>query len=474
MSGEEIPAPSAGPVAASMRESRWAGPVADAVVPLAGLLACALAVGAMVAVAGAPGPGPAAVLAVALWAVHRSLARTFAAVPAGRPHWPRRLFLWLLTVAIVHLLATLAGLATGGWTAPLALLAAGAVALPAAECLAGRLGAVIRARHLPAVRIAVLGAGEHGRRLLARLRELPDVRLVGIFDERRDRVPPAIDGLAVRDLGDLEQLVRAGAVDRVLIALPAGARLRIEAWARRLRRLPVSVGFVPDPGPAWYEGRPLEPFHGLAVVDLARQPLSGPGRIAKDLFDRTAAALLLAFTAPLFALVALAVRLDSPGPVFHRQKRWGFDGRPFHVLKFRTFRSEACDDGTGPKLRHAAAADPDITRIGRFLRRWSLDELPQLLNVLRGEMSLVGPRPHAVAHDEHYARLLGDYMARLRVKPGITGWAQVNGARGEIRTLADMERRVRLDLEYIENWTFLWDLEILLRTLLVGLRDPRA
>lgn len=449
-------------------------PVADVLAPLLRLFACALAVTAMLAVAGGPAAGPAAVLTVALWAVHGTLARSFAHVPPGRLRWPRHLFLWVLAVALVVLLAVLAGLDPGGGAGLFALLAAGALALPAAEALAERLAAAVRARADGAVRVAVLGAGEHGARLLARLRGLAEVRVVGVFDERRERVPPALDGLPVRDLDALERAIREGDVDRVLIALPAGAHRRIEAWAGRLRRLPVAVGFVPDPGPAWFEERPLARLHGIAVVDLARQPLSGPGRLLKEAFDRSAAALMLAFTAPLMLLVALAVRLDSPGPVLHRQKRWGFDGRPFELLKFRTFRAEACDDGTGAKLRHASAGDPDITRVGRFLRRWSLDELPQLLNVLRGEMSLVGPRPHAVAHDEHYARLVGDYLARLRVKPGITGWAQVNGARGEIRTLADMERRVRLDLEYIENWTFLWDLEILLRTLLVGLRDPHA
>jgi exopolysaccharide biosynthesis polyprenyl glycosylphosphotransferase len=208
-------------------------------------------------------------------------------------------------------------------------------------------------------------------------------------------------------------------------------------------------------------------------------PKAGPrpaGRTArriKDLLDRGIAALALLFLAPLFLLVALAIRLDSRGPGFYRQQRHGLDGRVIRVWKFRSMRVERCDDGSGVVLQ-ATRRDPRITRVGALLRRSSLDELPQLINVLTGEMSLVGPRPHAVAHNEFYAPLIERYGERHRVKPGITGWAQVNGLRGETDTLGKMARRVEHDLYYIENWSLRLDLIILLRTLLVGFVHPEA
>jgi putative colanic acid biosysnthesis UDP-glucose lipid carrier transferase len=169
------------------------------------------------------------------------------------------------------------------------------------------------------------------------------------------------------------------------------------------------------------------------------------------------------------------VRLTSPGPAFYRRRRHGLNGAAIEVLKFRTMRADACDEGAaGAPFRQARRGDPRVTPLGRLLRRTSLDELPQFINVLRGEMSVVGPRPHALAHGEAMAPLVDAYVARHRVKPGITGWAQVNGLRGETDTLEKMERRLEHDLHYIENWSLSLDLRIILRTLLVGFRDPNA
>jgi putative colanic acid biosynthesis UDP-glucose lipid carrier transferase len=172
--------------------------------------------------------------------------------------------------------------------------------------------------------------------------------------------------------------------------------------------------------------------------------------------------------------VAVLVRTGSPGPALYRQRRYGFDNRPIEVLKFRTMYVERCDGADTGEVVMARRQDPRVTPIGRLLRRTSLDELPQFLNVLKGEMSIVGPRPHAVAHNERYAGLIDGYLARHRGKPGITGWAQVNGLRGEADTLARMQERVRYDLHYIENWSLLLDLRIILRTLLVGFSHPNA
>jgi putative colanic acid biosynthesis UDP-glucose lipid carrier transferase len=207
--------------------------------------------------------------------------------------------------------------------------------------------------------------------------------------------------------------------------------------------------------------------NGVPLLDLLQKPFSRWGYLVKALEDYVLGTLLLIPAAPLMLMIAIVVRLDSPGPVLFRQERYGFNNRTIEILKFRTMRAERDDEGQGQALQ-ARRGDPRLTRVGRWLRRTSLDELPQLLNVLRGDMSIVGPRPHMVAHNEQYANLIDTYLGRHRVKPGITGWAQVNGLRGETDTLAKMEGRIQHDLYYIENWSLGFDLQILARTLLVG------
>jgi exopolysaccharide biosynthesis polyprenyl glycosylphosphotransferase len=204
------------------------------------------------------------------------------------------------------------------------------------------------------------------------------------------------------------------------------------------------------------------------------EPGAGDTLRVKDALDRVLAASALLFLAPLFVAIAAAIRLDSRGPAFYRQQRHGLNGRIIHVLKFRSMRSDRCDDGGSGVVRQATRQDPRITRVGHWLRRSSLDELPQLINVLRGDMSLVGPRPHAVSHNQHYAQLIHRYDERNRVKPGITGWAQVNGLRGETDTVEKMARRIEHDLHYVENRSLRLDLAILLKTLRVGFVHPEA
>jgi exopolysaccharide biosynthesis polyprenyl glycosylphosphotransferase len=178
--------------------------------------------------------------------------------------------------------------------------------------------------------------------------------------------------------------------------------------------------------------------------------------------------------APLMLLIALLVRLASRGPALYRQRRYGFNNEVIEVFKFRTMYADSCDMPSAGDVAQARRDDPRVTRIGGFLRRTSLDELPQFLNVLNGTMSIVGPRPHAVAHNERYAHVIDEYLARHRVKPGITGWAQVNGLRGETDTIDKMEKRVAYDLYYIEHWSLAFDLRIILRTLFVGFTHPNA
>ena len=206
------------------------------------------------------------------------------------------------------------------------------------------------------------------------------------------------------------------------------------------------------------------------MVRIHRRPIVGWGAVVKPAFDRALAGLALIVLAPVFAFIALAIKLESKGPVFFRQRRHGMCGQTIVVWKFRTM--QVMEDGD--VVRQASKADDRVTRVGRVLRRTSLDELPQLINVLNGSMSIVGPRPHAIAHDEHYGALLPTYSRRSIVRPGITGWAQINGLRGETRTPAEMAARVHHDLWYVANWSFWLDLRIILLTPVYGLVHKNA
>ena len=325
--------------------------------------------------------------------------------------------------------------------------------------------------------VAVVGAGEPGRRLIAHLNARPQsgVRLIGLFDDRRTRIQQGdVEGVPVRGtVDDLLRLSRSEGVDLVIVALPWSADARLLEILARLRQAPLDVQLAPDSiGYRLFERR-FESLGGAPMLNVFERPLSGWSRVLKAVEDRTLAALLLLLAAPIMIAVAIAVRLDSPGPALFRQRRWGFNNNEIVVRKFRTMRLDA-DGAAADQAPHARRGDARVTRVGAFLRRTSLDELPQLLNVLEGSMSLVGPRPHAVAHNERYAREIDQYYARHRVKPGITGWAQVHGLRGETDTPDKMAKRVEYDLYYIDNWSLLLDLRILLMTLAVGLVHRNA
>jgi Undecaprenyl-phosphate glucose phosphotransferase len=229
-----------------------------------------------------------------------------------------------------------------------------------------------------------------------------------------------------------------------------------------LRVLPVPVRLIADATAREILQHPQRSLGGVVSFELQRPPLTAGERAAKRAFDIAAATAGLLAIAPLLLAISFAVWIESPGPVLFRQTRGGFNGRAFHILKFRTMR--VMEDG--PTIIQATSNDHRLTRIGRWLRRSSMDELPQLINVLRGDMSLVGPRPHALAHDVQYSRLISNYPYRHHVRPGITGWAQVNGFRGETPTVDKMRQRVELDLWYATNWSFWLDLRILFWTVL--------
>ena len=332
-----------------------------------------------------------------------------------------------------------------------------------------------KAGHL-ARNIVVIGAGEHGQRFVEHVRRTdPGVRLVGLFDDRRDRVPDYISGYPVLgSVDDVVPFVRDNQIDQVVIALPWNAEDRMLDWIGKLRSLAVDVRLSPDTIGYQLPNHGVSDLGGVPLLNVMEKPLSGWNAIVKDLEDRLLAFLILCMISPLMLLIGAAVRLTSKGPAFFCQKRYGFNNEVIEVYKFRSMYVDDCDDGAGKTLQQAKKDDSRITPLGAFLRRTSLDELPQFINVLKGDMSIVGPRPHAVAHNEHYAGLIDQYLARHRVKPGITGWAQVNGLRGETETVDKMQKRVQFDLFYIENWSLALDFKIILLTLCVGFSNPNA
>lgn len=314
-------------------------------------------------------------------------------------------------------------------------------------------------------RVAVYGSGAVASRVE---RHLADpalcVAFAGRFDDRSDatRQEPgaeAPDG----SLADLVVAARAGTVDQIVIALPQSASGRTDGIVRRLEHLPVRISIVTHIASDIVAEGPAHRVASLGPVGLLTvkgKPLDGWGTVVKAAEDYVLGAVLLLLALPVMALVALAVRLDSPGPIIFRQRRRGLNSEVFEVLKFRTMR--VLEDGA--TVTQARRGDPRVTRVGRYLRASSLDELPQLWNVLRGEMSLVGPRPHAVAHDDHFSELIRRYPSRQQVKPGITGLAQVRGHRGETETPEKMQARLEQDLAYVAGWSLWLDLEILALT----------
>lgn len=253
--------------------------------------------------------------------------------------------------------------------------------------------------------------------------------------------------------------VTAGA-RKVLVQLPTTHLSLIDDLSEHLRRLPIPSMIVTDEWLARAFQRPAALNGKITAFQLLAPPLNLLQRAQKRALDLSTASLGLLLLSPLMMLVALAVKVDSPGPVLFRQRRLGFNGREFQIFKFRSMR--VLEDGG--QVRQAARNDDRVTRIGRFIRASSIDELPQLLNVLHGDMSLIGPRPHAIAHDDHFDKLISDYSLRRHMKPGLTGWAQVNGHRGETPTTAHMSARVEHDLWYIANWSIWLDIWIMLRT----------
>jgi Undecaprenyl-phosphate glucose phosphotransferase len=322
-------------------------------------------------------------------------------------------------------------------------------------------------------RVAVVGSGEPAQRLIEWLHAnaADIVRVVGVFDDRRGREPDRVglSGLIRGTTQDLIDYYRRAPLDKIIIALPHHAEERLLDILQRLKQLPVDISLAPDlvgfrvPQTADAQAADMG-MAGLRMMSLAQRPLRASQRFVKDLFDRATAAVLLVLIAPLMIGIALAVKLTSPGPVFFRQERHGLGNRSIQVFKFRSMRADMQDAGGA---RQAQRNDPRVTPLGAFLRRTSLDELPQLLNVLKGDMSLVGPRPLPIqmrVQDRLNYEIVAEYAFRHRVKPGITGWAQVKGHRGAVETAEGLRSRIAHDLYYIDHWSLWLDLKILLLT----------
>lgn len=357
------------------------------------------------------------------------------------------------------------------------LLVAWAVITPIAQLAVVKCGSVIQARHavLPGQRrrAVIVGANGIGIRFAERLKTdtSTSYEFVGFFDDRsRERINlPAQERLA-GTLAELPSFIDLNGVKDVYITLPLSSQPRIIALIESLQNTTASLHFVPDVFAASIIQGRLEDVGGIPVVSLSMTPFTGADGLLKRLSDIVLSVLILMLVTPLLLAIAIGVKLSSPGPVIFRQKRTGLDGEMIEVYKFRSMTVQ--DDG--PVIMQASRKDVRVTPFGAFIRRTSLDELPQFFNVLQGRMSIVGPRPHAVAHNIQYRALVRAYMARHKVKPGITGWAQVNGYRGATETLDKMERRVEYDLEYLRNWSIRLDLLIIARTVRLVFFDRGA
>jgi Undecaprenyl-phosphate glucose phosphotransferase len=271
-------------------------------------------------------------------------------------------------------------------------------------------------------------------------------------------------------LSSVAEFIRENNSSEILLAVPWQDSARIDCLRERIKLLPVSAKLLPDSQIRQLSNYISSGRQRILSIELQRAPLSATERVVKRAIDVALALTALTFFLPVFAFSALAIKLEGPGPIIFRQNRKGFNGRQFMMYKFRTMTVQE----NGDSIIQAVRNDPRVTRIGKLLRSSSIDELPQLLNVLFGQMSLIGPRPHALAHDDQFEKVLGDYAFRHHVKPGMTGWAQVNGLRGATPTVDLISRRVTLDLWYINNWSLWLDIQILIKTFVEVLRKRNA
>jgi len=352
-----------------------------------------------------------------------------------------------------------------------------AVATPLLQWLATWIGRTVALKHAarPGSRrtAVIVGASALGVKVARALQEGDShgVDFLGYFDDRTDgRIDAAAKARVLGSLAEVAAYTSQHGIREVYITLPLGSQPRIVALLEQLQGTTASLFFVPDVfGISIIQGR-LQDMNGVPVVGICETPFTGTNELVKRMSDLILGTLILILISPLLLVIAIGIKLSSPGPVIFKQRRNGLDGDEIVVYKFRSMTT--VEDG--PVVRQARRNDPRITPFGAFLRRSSLDELPQFINVLQGTMSIVGPRPHAVTHNAEYRQIIKAYMVRHKVKPGITGWAQVNGQRGETDTVEKMRTRVEYDLEYLRNWSLGLDLRIIATTVRLLFFDRHA
>lgn len=322
-------------------------------------------------------------------------------------------------------------------------------------------------------RSIIVGANDLGYKLARRIFQQRSLltRVEGFFDDRvGERCDADLKHVIFGGIDDVAPYVAKHEIDLVYITLPMLNHPRVINLVNSLRDTTASIYFVPDVFMFDLVQARLDNINGIPVISVFETPMTGINAVQKRIFDVVVSSAILCAITPLMILIAVLVKLTSKGPVFFKQRRYGLDGSEILVYKFRSMR--VCEDSTN--VIQATQNDARVTRIGAILRRTSLDELPQFFNVLLGTMSIVGPRPHAVAHNEHYRKLIDGYMWRHKVKPGITGWAQINGFRGETDTLDKMEGRVIYDIAYLKSWSIWFDLTIIFKTCKLVLKDEHA
>jgi putative colanic acid biosynthesis UDP-glucose lipid carrier transferase len=325
----------------------------------------------------------------------------------------------------------------------------------------------------PPQRAIIVGMNDQGMALAGRISgtRYSRIEMAGFFDDRElGRLDQTGHAMLLGKLNELQKFVKESRIQLIYLSLPMASQPRILQVLDELKDTTASIYFVPDMFVTdLIQGR-TGSVCGMPIISVCETPFTGASGVVKRVSDVTLSILILLLISPILLIIAIAVKLGSPGPIIFKQRRYGLDGEEILVYKFRSM--SVCEDGDA--INQAKKNDKRITPLGAFLRKSSLDELPQFVNVLQGRMSIVGPRPHAVAHNELYRKLIKGYMIRHKVKPGITGWAQVNGYRGETETLDKMQARIDYDLDYLRNWSLSLDIHIILKTVLVVFKDQAA
>lgn len=323
-------------------------------------------------------------------------------------------------------------------------------------------------------RVLVYGREELGRNVVRRIKSSTwtGFDIIALVDNDKSLLGGSFFGVPIiSEIRDINAYIENNNIDELWLAIPFSDEKELHEVVNSVSGNLVNIRFIPDLFSLSILNHSITEIAGMTVIDLSTSPMEGFNKVIKALEDRVLAFIILIFISPVLFIIALSIKLTTQGSIIFKQQRHGWDGRIINVYKFRTMK--IYDDFNGA-ITQAIRIDPRTTKLGAFLRKTSLDELPQFYNVLQGNMSIVGPRPHAIAHNEHYKEIVDQYMLRHKVKPGITGWAQINGWRGETDTLDKMQKRIEYDLYYIDNWSLWFDLKIILLTIFKGFVDKNA